>query len=75
MTTEKLKLPKRFVLLIEGDLSRVSRRAVVVPSELPYLVERLLRGEQIALSAFSAYGLRVTIEEHLDQTDDALLRA
>ena len=63
-------LPRRFAILIEGKRWNVTRRANIVPNELPHLIARLLTGELMDLSVFEAHGLRVMVEECTDQGDD-----
>lgn len=65
-----MKLPARFVLLIEGDTFRVNERSNVVPDALPYLLARLLSGDRVDASAFEPFGIRVTVEVDRGQGDD-----
>lgn len=65
-----VKLPERFVLVIEGALARITTRAVIVPDSLPYLISRLLSGHPVAEDAFEAFGLRVTAEIDTDGGGD-----
>ena len=62
-----MKLPARFVLLIEGDTFRVNQRSNMVPDSLPYLLDRLLGGADVPESAFEPFGIRVTVEEDCGQ--------
>lgn len=65
-----MRLPPRFHLTIDGTLHRVNRRAVVVPDQLPYLMNRLLAGEDVSEDAFAAFGLTVVAEVDTDMGDD-----
>ncbi|MGV0964179.1 MAG: hypothetical protein ACOYBT_09845 [Polynucleobacter sp.] len=63
-------LPERFVLTIEGKLYTALVRSNVVPRQLPDMLAALLTGRAIDLSAFAAFGLRVSVEEDTDQAND-----
>jgi len=65
-----VRLPPRFHLVIDGTLHRVNRRTVVVPDHLPYLLGRLLSGEEVADEAFAPFGLTVVADVDMDQADD-----
>lgn len=65
-----MRLPPRFHLTVNGTLHRVNRRSVVVPDQLPYLLGRLLSGEEVAEESFAAFGLTVSAEVDMDQADD-----
>jgi hypothetical protein len=64
------RLPRLFSLHIDGDLARINTRAILEPNQLPYLVTRLMRGENVGEGALEAFGLRVLIEEDKDQGDE-----
>lgn len=42
----------------------------MVPDQLPYLLGRLLSGEEVAEESFAAFGLTVSAEVDMDQADD-----
>lgn len=62
-----MRLPPRFHLVIDGDTFRVNERANAAPDQLPYLLDRLLRGQPVADEALTPFGLRVFVEPDMDQ--------
>jgi hypothetical protein len=64
------RLPRLFSLHIDGDLTRINTCAILEPDQLPYLVTRLMRGEGVGDGALEAFGLRILIEEDMDQGDE-----
>ena len=65
-----MKLDERFHISIEGSLTDVRRRRIIVPAELPYLLDRLFGGQAVAVEAFDGYRLRVIVEPDTGQGDD-----
>ncbi len=61
-----MKLPERFVLTIEGTLSEITRRAVIVPNEIPAMIGYVLTGGEFDPEAFRGVGLRLWVEVDTD---------
>lgn len=66
------RLPEHFSLHIEGSISRIRSLSIIVPEQLPYLLKRLMAGQDVGDGALEHFGLRVLIEEDMDQGDEVL---
>lgn len=65
-----MELDEHFHMSIQGSLREVLRRHIIVPDELPYLIERLMSGYVVADTAFDGFRLRIICEPDTDQGDD-----
>ncbi|KQM65773.1 hypothetical protein ASE75_05955 [Sphingomonas sp. Leaf17] len=66
MDEERLRLPRRFVLTIEGDQASIVQRCNIARGQLEHLLSRLMIGQPVAADAFTPFGIRITIEPDTD---------
>ncbi len=57
-----LKAPPRYSITIIGTTAAVSSRSRIMPSNLPWLLNRLFSGETVSEKELEAFGLRIWVE-------------
>ena len=62
----RLKAPREFCITIVGKTREVNSRRDLEPSALPYLMDRLLSGEEVLEYSLTLFGLRLWVEWDTD---------
>lgn len=66
-----MPIPRRFSMLIEGDVDQIRSRYVVDHGrDLAHLIAAAMSGFAVPDRSWRPYGIRVTVEEDCDQGDD-----